>query len=323
MRPISARYQITQGFASLATAGVVGNSNGTMVQVLVAMYGNYQPDGHAGTDIGCPVGTPVYAARAGTVVLCDWDVNLPGDDSWSASGYFQRFAFYKRFGGRLLVVKVAPNDYDVYAHLSAWKVGYGQQITEGQLVAFSGDSSAGMDGQLGPHLHTERIVDLTYSTGNGLIFGRMDPTSVWGGIAAQAGTITQLSEEDEDMGILDEPIIREGGGPLNGKPTTLRAVVANFDANVHYTREAIKGTVGATVQAMFSTKINRQGGANGQTDLAATLAYLDANLDKLDAKQLLDPAAIESAVSEAADKALADITITLSSAPSAGTSEAK
>ncbi|MFS0718834.1 M23 family metallopeptidase [Arthrobacter sp. 1P04PC] len=198
MRPVSSEFDITQGFGSLATGGVVGDPKGTMVQVLVSMYGDYQHDGHAGTDVGCPVGTPVRAARAGTVVLCDWDVNLPGDESWSASGYFQRFAFYKRFGGRLLVIKVAENDYDVYAHLSQWKVSYGQKVAEGQLVALSGDSSAGKDGQLGPHLHTERIVDLTYSTGGGRIFGRIDPTTVWGeGIAAMGGAVTPISQEDE------------------------------------------------------------------------------------------------------------------------------
>jgi len=316
MRPVSGQFQITQDFASLPTRGVVGDLQGSMVQVLVAMYGDYQPDGHAGTDIGCPVGTPVRATRSGTVIYCNWDVNLPGGPNDWASRWF----FYQRFGGRLLLVQHAPNDIDVYAHLSAWKVKPGQFVNEGDIIALSGDSSAGLDGQLGPHLHTERIVNTSYPTGNGLIYGRTDPTTVWGGLAAQAGTITQLSEED-DMGILDEPIIREGGGPLNGKPTTLRAVVANFDANVHYTREAIKGTVGATVQAMFSTKINRQGGATGQTDLAATLAYLDANLNKLDPKQLLDPAAIEAAVADAADKALADITITLSNAPGAGAGE--
>ena len=56
MRPVSDQFGVTQGFGSLATAGVVGDMNGSQVQVLVALYGNYQPFGHAGADLGCPVG---------------------------------------------------------------------------------------------------------------------------------------------------------------------------------------------------------------------------------------------------------------------------
>lgn len=194
MRPVSDQWQVTQDFAGLPTEGVVGNMQGSMVQVLVAMYGNYQPKGHAGTDTGCNVGTPVRAVRSGTVLWCDWDVNLPGGDWWGPGGYFDRWAFYKAFGGRLLVVQHAPGDLDVYAHLSAFKVSYGQFVEEGQLVALSGDSSAGQDGVLGPHLHTERIVDTAnYSTGNGMIYGRIDPTTVWG-INAQ-GNISPIQEE--------------------------------------------------------------------------------------------------------------------------------
>lgn len=189
MRPVDSKFPITQGFASLPTRGVVGNLQGTQVQVLVALYGHYQEDGHAGTDIGCPVGTPVRASRSGTVLWCDWDVNLPGGpNDWAA-----RWFFYQRFGGRLLLVQHAPGDIDVYAHLSAWKVQKGQFVNEGDLIALSGDSSGGQDGVLGPHLHTERIVDLAYPTGAGKIYGRIDPTTAWGGLAAQ-GTITQEDE---------------------------------------------------------------------------------------------------------------------------------
>jgi hypothetical protein len=178
---------VTQGFAQGATAGVAADpSPSSGVGYLVYLYGNYQADGHAGTDIGCPVGTPVRAARSGTVIWCDWDVNLPGGpNDWSS-----RWFFYQRFGGRLVLLQHAPGDIDVYAHLSAWKVRKGQFVNEGDLIALSGDSSGGNDGVLGPHLHQERIVDLNYPTGAGKIYGRIDPTTVWGGLSAQ-GTITQ------------------------------------------------------------------------------------------------------------------------------------
>ena len=125
-------------------------------------------------------------------------MNLPGDDSWGPSGYFQRFAFYKSFGGRLLVIQYAPNDYDVYAHLSEWKVAKGQFVTEGDLIALSGDSSGGHDGVLGPHLHTERIVDTSYATGNGEIYGRTDPSPLWGGMAAM-GSVQQSYTPDQQF----------------------------------------------------------------------------------------------------------------------------
>jgi len=285
MRPVSAEFDITQGFGSLATSGVVGNPKGTMVQVLVSMYGDYQHDGHAGTDIGCPVGTPVSAVRAGTVVLCDWDVNLPGDDSWSASGYFQRFAFYKRFGGRLLVIKVAENDYDVYAHLSAWKVGYGQRVAEGQLVALSGDSSSGRDGQLGPHLHTERIVDLTYSTGNGRIFGRIDPTSVWGnGIAAMGGTTTPLPQEDE----LSAQFETDARGEFDG--------LRNFQKDV---RGALQGITNETA-GLHALNVDLRGDlANKGRQLAALTAANDKLVGLLADSKALSVDDIRTALADA------------------------
>lgn len=296
MRPVSDRFPVTQGFGSLATRGVVGSYYGTEVQYLVAEYGDYQPDGHNGADIGCPVGTPVYATRSGTVLLCDWDVNLPGDDSWSASGYFQRFAFFKRFGGRLLVVKVADNDYDVYAHLSAWKVGYGQPVSEGQLVALSGDSSAGMDGQLGPHLHTERIVDLTYSTGNGLIFGRTDPTPLWGGMAAMGGTITPLTQED-DMSEADvERIINETNTRTAQAQKSIEDTVRNLVAGVplgvwsysnpalgggdafQHVRDAVANTNGLAAELAKVAAHEAAGGSTEEQITAAVVAALQSGL---------------------------------------------
>lgn len=152
--------------------------------------------------------------------------------------------------------------------------------------------------------HRQIDPDTRYDPGDNFPYDYLDER-----IRVHLGTTT---EQDEEMGILDEEITRTGGGPLDGKPTTLRAVIANFDANVHYTREAIKANVAATVEAMLTTKIGREGGPTGVTDLASTLAYLDANLDKLDTKQLLDPEAIKSAVSDAARESLKGISLTLS-----------
>jgi len=187
MRPVSDEFAVSQEFGSFATAGVLGDPNGTEVQQLVAAYGNYQPYGHAGQDIGCPVGTPVHAIAPGTVLWADWGTNLPGDDSWSASGYFARWALYKTFPGIVTVIQ-HEGWISVYAHLSDAPLNPGDVVTEGQQIALSGNTrSPGVT--LGAHLHVEALVDLTYSTANGLIYGRMDPTPYFGTISPQ-GTIT-------------------------------------------------------------------------------------------------------------------------------------
>lgn len=262
MRPVSEEYRITQGFGEGATAGVVPDPEGrTALGYLVWQYGDYQHDGHAGTDIGCPVGTPVRAARSGTVVWCDWDVNLPG----GVNGWSVRWFFYQRFGGRILVIQHAPGDLDVYAHLSAFKVGYGQFVQEGDLVALSGDSSAGEDGQLGPHLHTERIVDLNYTTGGGLIYGRTDPSTVWGGLSAQ-GTIT----EDDDVTAKD---VWEFPITINGKEFPAYDVLRYNNLNAARARELLEALPGVVVEALLKTALAAPDGSGRSYTVAEYLTY--------------------------------------------------
>lgn len=203
MLPVSEQFPVTQGFGEGATAGVVGNPDGSPIEQLVAEYGNYQPFGHAGEDRGCPVGTEVHAVRAGTVVWADWDVNLPGDDSWGPAGYFARWAFYRRFGGRILLLQHGPSDFTAYCHLSEFKAGVGQYVNEGAVIALSGDSSAGQDGAIAPHLHTEHLIDTSYSTGNGLIYGRTDPAPLYGGSGITTNSLTTALEGSGLMATLD------------------------------------------------------------------------------------------------------------------------
>lgn len=179
MRPVDAIHEVTQGFASMATQGVAPSWTPNTVGWYVRLYGNYQPFGHAGVDIGCPIGTRVYAMAAGRVVWADWGSNLPGDESWGSLGYFRRWAFYKNFPGILTVIhhpQLGPHVYTAYAHLSTNDAApIGTQVKEGQLIGLSGNT-----GGVAPHLHIEKLVDPTYSTGNGLIYGRADPVSMFG-----------------------------------------------------------------------------------------------------------------------------------------------
>ncbi|QOP65116.1 tail length tape measure protein [Arthrobacter phage Adumb2043] len=209
VRPVDARFEESQGFGSFATAGVVGNPYGTTVQRLVAQYGNYQPFGHAGVDIACPIGTPVYAMADGVVVWADWGTKLPGDNS--EAGWRSRWYFYKGFPGILTLIhhpQLGPNVYTAYAHLSDNNMApAGTRVKAGQLIAKSGNT-----GGVAPHLHIEELVDLTYRTGGGLIYGRRDPQHLFtipasGSLSPASSTPT--TEGDDELSAKDVQEIKE------------------------------------------------------------------------------------------------------------------
>jgi len=84
---------------------------------------------HHGTDVGCPVGTPIVASMAGIVTIAS-----------SQDGY------------GLVVYLKHPNGWSTrYAHLSQFKVSVGQQVKQGEVIAISGDTGIGT----GAHLHFE------------------------------------------------------------------------------------------------------------------------------------------------------------------------
>lgn len=197
MRPVDPKFPVSQHFGDGATEGVAPSSDpNSGTGYLVYLYGNYQPFGHAGEDIACPIGTPVVAMAAGTVLWADWGTNLPGDDS--DAGYRQRWYLYKSFPG---IVSVIQHDgwIGIYAHLSSNDAApAGTAVTEGQIIGYSGNT-----GGVPPHLHVGALVDLTYSTGNGLIYGCTDPEPHFGTTiqAASSGTTTPIQEDD--MGTVD------------------------------------------------------------------------------------------------------------------------
>lgn len=203
MRPVADEFPVSQQFGSDATEGVVGDPNGTEVQQLVAAYGNYQPYGHAGQDIACPIGTPVHAIAAGTVIWADWGTNLPGDDT--DAGYRERWYMYKNFPG---IVTLIQHDgwISMYGHLSSNDAApVGTVVTEGQLIGLSGNTKApGVT--LGAHLHVGALIDLTYSCGNGLIYGCTDPTPYYNTastINVQSATITPAPAQEDDMALFN------------------------------------------------------------------------------------------------------------------------
>ena len=86
---------------------------------------------HGAVDFGVSVGTPVYAAADGIVVISTWG----GSDSY---GYYIKIKHYNGL-------------YTLYAHGSSLVASVGQQVKQGQLIMYSGNTG----NSTGPHLHFE------------------------------------------------------------------------------------------------------------------------------------------------------------------------
>jgi murein DD-endopeptidase MepM/ murein hydrolase activator NlpD len=84
---------------------------------------------HEGVDIAVSNGTPVVAAKAGVVIVAGW-----------MGGY-----------GNLVVVDHGDGVATAYGHNTSVTVGVGQQVAQGQLIAYSGNTGH----STGPHVHFE------------------------------------------------------------------------------------------------------------------------------------------------------------------------
>ena len=97
--------------------------------VLTSSYGWRWGRMHEGIDIAVSNGTPVVAAAAGTVIVAGW-----------MGGY-----------GNLVVVDHGGGVSTAYGHNTSVAVGVGQQVAQGQLIAYSGNTG----NSTGPHVHFE------------------------------------------------------------------------------------------------------------------------------------------------------------------------
>jgi len=84
---------------------------------------------HEGVDIAVPIGTSVMASSGGTVVTAGWQ-----------SGY-----------GNVIYIQHADGIMTRYGHLSKILVHVGQNVSQGQKIALSGNTG----NSTGPHLHFE------------------------------------------------------------------------------------------------------------------------------------------------------------------------
>ncbi|RDH12535.1 M23 family metallopeptidase, partial [Tsukamurella pulmonis] len=95
--------------------------------------GSWAAGYHTGVDIGCPVGTPVYATIGGDV--------RTGRANWGSS-----------YGTMILINDDVDGSDWGYCHLSKRVVGDGQRVATNQLIGYSGNTG----NTTGPHLHLER-----------------------------------------------------------------------------------------------------------------------------------------------------------------------
>lgn len=82
---------------------------------------------HHGVDLGAYQGTPIYAARSGTVTIASYD--------WS-SGYWVNISHGDGFTSR-------------YLHMTHYIVSAGQYVSKGQVIGYVGSTGT----STGPHLH--------------------------------------------------------------------------------------------------------------------------------------------------------------------------
>ena len=97
--------------------------------VLTSYFGWRWGRMHEGIDLAVSNGTPVVAAAAGTIIVAGW-----------MGGY-----------GNLVVVDHGGGMSTAYGHNTSVTVGVGQQVAQGQLIAYSGNTGH----STGPHVHFE------------------------------------------------------------------------------------------------------------------------------------------------------------------------
>jgi murein DD-endopeptidase MepM/ murein hydrolase activator NlpD len=88
---------------------------------------------HAGIDIAVGIGTPIHAAKAGTVIF-----------SGQMSGY-----------GGVVIIDHGGGFSTLYAHQSRPAASEGQQVAQGEVIGYSGNTGH----STGPHLHFETRVN--------------------------------------------------------------------------------------------------------------------------------------------------------------------
>lgn len=138
---LNAKFRVAVDLSKVTPAGA-GTLQWPMDNVRITQYfgntpfaasGAYAGKGHNGIDFGVPIGTPLKAALAGTVVGTGNTDAIKGCYSF----------------GRWVLIRHANGLDTMYAHLSMVNVGAGQQVATGEVIGYSGETGYAT----GPHLH--------------------------------------------------------------------------------------------------------------------------------------------------------------------------
>ncbi len=123
---INARAPTVVGGNSTATStGCIWPAKGSVTSEFGMRWGRL----HAGIDVAAPTGTPIWAAKAGTVIFVGQE-----------SGY-----------GNTVIINNGGNLTTLYAHMSRFGVSEGQQVSQGQVIGAIGTTGDAT----GPHVHFE------------------------------------------------------------------------------------------------------------------------------------------------------------------------
>lgn len=116
---------------SISRAGLVFPAGGPITSGFGYRWGALHP----GIDIGAPFGSPIWAARAGTVIFAGW-----------MNGY-----------GNFVMIDHGGGFVTAYGHQSRIATSMGQQVVQGQVIGYVGSTGY----STGPHLHFETRVNGT------------------------------------------------------------------------------------------------------------------------------------------------------------------
>lgn len=126
-RIINARSRptVTSGTTARNAGGCIWPARGRVTSEYGSRWGRL----HAGIDIGAPSGTPIWAAKSGTVIFAG-----------QQSGY-----------GNVVIVDHGGGMSTLYGHQSRIAARDGQSVTQGQVIGFVGSTGH----STGNHLHFE------------------------------------------------------------------------------------------------------------------------------------------------------------------------
>jgi murein DD-endopeptidase MepM/ murein hydrolase activator NlpD len=113
----------------ISGAGLIWPCSGPVTSPFGMRWGRM----HQGIDIGCGYGTPIHAAKAGTVIFAG-----------QMSGY-----------GNVIIVDHGGGFSTLYAHQSRLGASDGQSVSQGEVIGYVGSTGH----STGPHLHFETRVD--------------------------------------------------------------------------------------------------------------------------------------------------------------------